>query len=162
MKGKTIESRSAETDTLSGEEVSWCDWRMTSAAHLQDIGPCSHAGRELRAGSAAESDGLLSPFQNLLLLEFKPPDPSSGPGLHCSNPWDCSDLPPPRIPRIPAPGWGGVWSSGLKNSFFFFFKYIYWLCYYSCPISPPHSTPSCPHPSLPHSPPIVHVHGSYL
>ena len=27
---------------------------------------------------------------------------------------------------------------------------------------PPHSTPSCPPPSLPHSPPIVHVHGSYL
>ena len=26
-----------------------------------------------------------------------------------------------------------------------FFKiYIYWLCYYSCPIYPPHSTPSCP------------------
>ena len=29
-----------------------------------------------------------------------------------------------------------------------FFKniYIYWLCYYSCPIPPPHSTPSCPPP----------------
>ena len=28
----------------------------------------------------------------------------------------------------------------------FFKKYIYWLCYYSCPISPLHSTPSCPIP----------------
>ena len=27
-----------------------------------------------------------------------------------------------------------------------FLKYIYWLCYYSCPIPPPHSTPSCPPP----------------
>ena len=27
---------------------------------------------------------------------------------------------------------------------FLFFKYIYWLCYYSCLNSPPHSTPSCP------------------
>ena len=33
---------------------------------------------------------------------------------------------------------------------FFFFKYIYWLCYYTCPIPPPYSTPSCPPPSLPH------------
>ena len=32
-----------------------------------------------------------------------------------------------------------------------FFK-IYLLCYYSCPISPPHSTPSCPSPPS-HIPP---------
>ena len=34
-----------------------------------------------------------------------------------------------------------------------FFKYIYWLCYYSCPIPPPHSTPSCPPPPS-HMPPL--------
>ena len=44
---------------------------------------------------------------------------------------------------------------------FLFKKYIYWLCYYSCPISPP-SLHSILHTPLPHSPPIVHVHGSYL
>ena len=44
----------------------------------------------------------------------------------------------------------------------FLLKYIYWLCYYSCP-NPPHPLHSIlPTPSLPHSPPIVHVHGSYL
>ena len=36
----------------------------------------------------------------------------------------------------------------------FFKKYIYWLCYYSCPIShPPYSTPSCPPPPS-HIPPL--------
>ena len=48
-----------------------------------------------------------------------------------------------------------------KGIFFCLFKYIYWLCYYSCPIPPPlHSI--LPTPSLPNSPPIVHVDGSYL
>ena len=46
--------------------------------------------------------------------------------------------------------------------FFSFFWYIYWLCYYSCPISAPSLDSILPNPSLPHSPPIVHVHGSYL
>ena len=32
----------------------------------------------------------------------------------------------------------------IPSHLLYFFKYIYWLCYYSCPISPPHSTPSCP------------------
>ena len=45
--------------------------------------------------------------------------------------------------------------SRILDSFFnsFFFKYIYWLCYDSCPISTPplHSILSTP--SLPHSPP---------
>ena len=44
----------------------------------------------------------------------------------------------------------------------FFFWYIYWLCYYSCSISAPSLNSILPTPSLPHSPPIVHVHGSYL
>ena len=43
-----------------------------------------------------------------------------------------------------------------------FLKYIYSLCYYSCPISPPSLHSILHTPSLPHSPPIVHVHGSYL
>ena len=34
----------------------------------------------------------------------------------------------------------------------FFFKCIYWLCYYSCPISPPSLNSILPTPSLPHSP----------
>ena len=39
------------------------------------------------------------------------------------------------------------------QGFFFFFNYIYWLCYDRCPISPRHSTPSCtPPPS--HIPPL--------
>ena len=51
----------------------------------------------------------------------------------------------------------------LCSSFFFFlFKYIYWLCYYSCPISTPSLHSILPTSSLPHSPTIVHVHGSYL
>ena len=45
---------------------------------------------------------------------------------------------------------------------FVFFKYIYWLCYYSCPISTPSLHSILPTPSIPHSPPIVHVHGSYI
>ena len=44
----------------------------------------------------------------------------------------------------------------------FFFWYIYWLCCYSCPISTPSLNSILLTPSLPHSPPIVHVHGSYL
>ena len=44
----------------------------------------------------------------------------------------------------------------------FFKKYIYWLCYYSYPMSPPSLHSILPTPSLPHSPPIVHVHGSYI
>ena len=43
-----------------------------------------------------------------------------------------------------------------------FFWYIYWLCYYGCPISAPSHNSILPTPSLPHSPPIVQVHGSYL
>ena len=43
-----------------------------------------------------------------------------------------------------------------------FFWYIYWLCYYSCPISTPSLNSIQPTPSPPHSLPIVHVHGSYL
>ena len=53
----------------------------------------------------------------------------------------------------------------LKSYFLFlflFFWYIYWLCYYSCPISAPSLNSILPTSSLPHSPPIVHVHGSYL
>ena len=46
-------------------------------------------------------------------------------------------------------------NSPRENSFFlsWFLKYIYWLCYYSCPIPPPHSTPSCPPPPS-HIPPL--------
>ena len=44
----------------------------------------------------------------------------------------------------------------------FFFWYIYLLCYYSYPTSAPSLNSLLPTPSLPHSPPIVHVHGSYL
>ena len=40
-----------------------------------------------------------------------------------------------------------------------FFKYIYWLCYYSSPISLPSLHFILPTHPLPHSPPIVHVHG---
>ena len=47
------------------------------------------------------------------------------------------------------------------NIYLFIFKYIYWLCYYSCPI-PPQLHSILPTPSLPHSPPIVHVHGSCI
>ena len=37
----------------------------------------------------------------------------------------------------------------------FFKKYIYWLCYYSCPFShPPYSTPTCPPPPS-HIPPYT-------
>ena len=46
-------------------------------------------------------------------------------------------------------------TSKLETSFFFplLKKYIYWLCYYSCPISRPPSLHSIlPTPSLPHSP----------
>ena len=50
---------------------------------------------------------------------------------------------------------GKVLNSTYNIHFLFFSflkKYIYWLCYYSCPISPP--TPLHPaHPSLPHPPP---------
>ena len=46
--------------------------------------------------------------------------------------------------------------------FFFLKKYIYWLWYYSGPIFPPHSNPSCSPPPSRIPPPIVHVHGSYL
>ena len=52
--------------------------------------------------------------------------------------------------------------SSVPTNVFFFFGYIYWLCYYSCPISAPSLNSILPTPSLPHSPPIVHVHGSYL
>ena len=45
---------------------------------------------------------------------------------------------------------------------YLFFGCIYWLCYYSCPISTPSFNSILPTPSLPQSPPIVHVHGSYL
>ena len=51
---------------------------------------------------------------------------------------------------------------GDSHSIFFFFWYIYWLCYYICPISAPSLHSILPNPSLPHSPPIVHVHGSYF
>ena len=37
--------------------------------------------------------------------------------------------------------------------FFCFVWYIYWLCYYSCPISAPSLNSILPTPSLPHSPP---------
>ena len=53
-------------------------------------------------------------------------------------------------------------SSLLVPCMFFFYIYIYWLCYYSCPISAPSLNSILPTPSLPHSPPIVHVHGSYI
>ena len=43
-------------------------------------------------------------------------------------------------------------------------KIIYFIDYAITvvPFPPLHSTPSCPPPSLPHLPPIVYVHGSYL
>ena len=44
----------------------------------------------------------------------------------------------------------------------FFFIYIYWLCYYNCPISAPSLNSILLTPSLPHSTPIVRVYGSYL
>ena len=48
----------------------------------------------------------------------------------------------------------GKWPPFLfaASSSSFFNKNIYWLCYYSCPISPLHSTPSCPPPPS-HIPP---------
>ena len=45
---------------------------------------------------------------------------------------------------------------------FVFLKYIYWLCYYSCPFPPLHSTPSCSPPPSHFSPTILHVHGSCM
>ena len=48
------------------------------------------------------------------------------------------------------------------NYIFKYFWYIYGLCYYSCPFSAPSLNSILPSPSLPHSPPIVYVHGSYL
>ena len=42
-----------------------------------------------------------------------------------------------------------------SSIFSFFKKHIYWLCYYSCPISPPSLHSILSTPSLPHSPPIV-------
>ena len=52
--------------------------------------------------------------------------------------------------------------SSVKPQLALFFNVFYWLCYYSCPISPPSLNSILPTPSLPHSPPIVHVCGSYL
>ena len=68
--------------------------------------------------------------------------------------------------------WGGrvclpmppSWPEVLILSLLFSFlkKYIYWLCYYNCPISPLHSTLSCP-PSPTHIPPfsscpwVIHI-----
>ena len=43
-----------------------------------------------------------------------------------------------------------------------FSKYIYWLCYYSCPVSPPSLHSILPTPSSHIPPPIVHVHGSCI
>ena len=51
---------------------------------------------------------------------------------------------------------------GNYKLFLLYFFNIYWLCYYSCPISLPSLHSILPTSSLPHSPPIVHVHGSYL
>ena len=51
------------------------------------------------------------------------------------------------------------WNKSHMIMVYDFFKYIYWLCYYSCPISPPSLHSILPIPSLPHSPTIVHVHG---
>ena len=56
--------------------------------------------------------------------------------------------------------WCGV--LGDQVSFFFFKKYIYWLCYYSCPIFSPSLTSSLRTSSHLHSLALVHVHGSYL
>ena len=71
----------------------------------------------------------------------------------------------PRWPLLPLT----LVTQGLRNllqllSFkkSFLKKCIYWLCYYSCLISSPSLHSILSTPSLPHSPPIVHVHGSYL
>ena len=47
-----------------------------------------------------------------------------------------------------------LWSKAILTKSIFFFKYIYWLCYYSCPIPPPlHSILPTPLPPTfpPHS-----------
>ena len=64
---------------------------------------------------------------------------------------------PPRLPVSAPP-------TGLDARFFSFFLFFNIFIDYAITVVPfpPHSTPSCPPPSLPHSPPIVHVHRSYL
>ena len=85
--------------------------------------------------------------------------------LLCPNLWSILENIPCALEKCAHStvlGW-----NALKISFKYFwsnvfFKYIYWLCYYSCHISPT-SLHSILHThSLPHFSPIVHVHGSYI
>ena len=55
-----------------------------------------------------------------------------------------------------------LWNGVFKYILLKLFKYIYWLCYYSCPISPPSLHSILPTHSLPHSLPIIHVLWSYI
>ena len=58
--------------------------------------------------------------------------------------------------------WDHVVFVFLWLAYFFLKNIFYWLCYYSCPIFPP-LFPSALHtPSHLHSPPLVHVHVSYI
>ena len=75
------------------------------------------------------------PFMLLILCTFPPLSPSQSP----------IDDPFPSFPHYHHP-------SPSDHCPFVLFFIFYYLCYYSCPIPPPHSTPACPPPPS-HIPP---------